>query len=135
MSRPASIRSILYTTSHTLFLQHTGITMCFLQLFGISLSVTLITFAFYESTLLYLRELGEIGQKYGCSVVLCHIHHARRRGVYLLNTANTGLGEAILCRGGRAIPLTTTHSPATNPSERTRIIEAKGFISQVRLTL
>lgn len=82
-----------------------------------------------------LRALGETGQKYGCSAVLCHIHHVRKRGVYLLHTANTGLGEAVLCRGGRVVPLTTAHSPATNPSERTRIVEAKGFISQVRITL
>ena len=77
------------------------------------------------------RELGEIGQKYGCSIVLCHIHPVRGKGAYHLNIANTGLGEAILCRNGHAIPLTVTHSPASNPTERTRVVDAKGFISQV----
>lgn len=81
-------------------------------------------------SILYCRQLGEIGQRYGCSVVLCHFH-ALKDGTYVLNVANTGLGEAILCRSGRAVPLTTPHSPSTNIKERTRVVDAKGFISQV----
>ena len=42
-----------------------------------------------------------------------------------------GLGEAILCRRGHAVPLATAHSPATNKEERQRVKEAGGFISQV----
>ena len=77
------------------------------------------------------RKLQEIGQRFGCSVVLCHLH-AREDGSYVVNVANAGLGEAILSRSGRAVPLTTTHSPATNAQERIRITDSKGFISQVQ---
>ena len=43
-----------------------------------------------------------------------------------------GLGEAILCRRGHAVPLTMPHSPATCKEERERVKEAGGFISQVK---
>ncbi len=49
----------------------------------------------------------------------------------MLNVVNTGLGEAILCRSGRAVPLTTPHLPATNAQERSRVASTQGFISQV----
>ena len=77
------------------------------------------------------RKLGEIGQQYGSSAVICHIHMLPN-GSYVLNVANTGLGEAILCRSGRGVPLTTPHAPATNFNERTRIADTRGFVSQVR---
>lgn len=73
-----------------------------------------------------------MGQQYGSSAVLCHLH-ALPEGGYVLNVANTGLGEAILCRSGRAVPLTTPHTPSSNMSERTRIADTRGFVSQVRL--
>ena len=76
------------------------------------------------------RQLGTIGQKYGCSAVVCHII-AMPHGGYVLNVANTGLGEAILCRSGRPVPLTTPHSPATSAQERERIAESRGFVSRV----
>ena len=44
-----------------------------------------------------------------------------------------GLGEAVLCHRGRAVPLATAHSPATNKEERERVKEAGGFISQVQI--
>ena len=56
---------------------------------------------------------------------------ATPRGGYSLNVANTGLGEAILCRSGRPVPLTTPHSPATSVQERVRIAESRGFVSRV----
>ena len=43
-----------------------------------------------------------------------------------------GLGEAVLCRRGNVVAMTTVHSPATCEEERTRVKEAGGFISQVR---
>ena len=76
------------------------------------------------------RRLGETATEYGCSTILTHIH-VLKNGAYILNVANTGLGEAILCRSGRAVPLTTAHEPSTNPRERTRIADSRGFISQV----
>ncbi len=71
-----------------------------------------------------------MANEYGCSVILSHIH-ALKDGMYVLNIANTGLGEAVLCRSGRAVPLTTPHNPATNSRERTRIADSRGFVSQV----
>ena len=84
--------------------------------------------------LIVCRKLEEVGQQYGSSAVVCHIHMLAN-GSYVLNVANTGLGEAILCRNGRAVPLTTPHSPTTNIKERARIADARGFISQVNLML
>ena len=77
------------------------------------------------------RKLGEIGTQFGSSAVVSHIHMLPN-GSYVLNAANTGLGEAILCRSGRAVPLTTPHNPAVNVNERTRIADTRGFVSQVR---
>lgn len=77
-----------------------------------------------------IRRLGEVATKYGCSAILSHIHMLKD-GTYVLNVANTGLGEAILCRSGRAVPLTTSHDPSTNTRERTRIADSRGFVSQV----
>lgn len=79
------------------------------------------------------RKLGEMGQHYGSSAVICHLRMLSN-GSYELNVANTGLGEAILCRSGRAVPLTTPHSPSTNMSERTRVADTRGFVSQVNRT-
>ena len=85
-------------------------------------------------TLIYLclcRNLGELGQKDGSSLILCHIQEVYDQ-TYTLNVASTGLGVAILCRSGRAVPLTTPHSPSSNAKEMMRIADARGFVSQVR---
>lgn len=50
--------------------------------------------------------------------------------ICVYNYVCAGLGEAILCRSGRAVPLMTAHSPATCKEERERVKEAGGFISQ-----
>lgn len=76
------------------------------------------------------RVLGDVGKKYGSSLVLCHIQ-AQQNGLYNLNVANTGLGEAVLFRKGKGIPLTTPHQPAMNMDERRKLVGRKGFLSQV----
>ncbi|KAL5466748.1 hypothetical protein EMCRGX_G030897 [Ephydatia muelleri] len=75
------------------------------------------------------RVLGDVGKKYGSSLVLCHIQ-AQQNGLYNLNVANTGLGEAVLFRKGKGIPLTTPHQPAMNMDERRKLVGRKGFLSQ-----
>ena len=76
------------------------------------------------------RELRQIGLKYGASVVLCHLKE-ESNGEFTLNTANTGLGEAILCSGNQVTVLTNPHNPATNKEESNRVAQEKGFISEV----
>ena len=71
-----------------------------------------------------------MGRKYGSSLILCHFQ-AFQDGLYNLNVANTGLGEAVLYRRGKIIPLTTPHLPATNTDERRKLVGRKGFLSQV----
>lgn len=75
------------------------------------------------------RSLGDVGRKYGSSLVLCHIQ-AQQNGGYSLNVANTGLGEAVLFRKGKGIPLTSPHQPAVNADERRKLVGRKGFLSQ-----
>lgn len=76
------------------------------------------------------RDLGQLGLKYGASMVVCHILK-KPNGDYILNTANTGLGEAILCTGSQVTTVTNPHNPATNKAEATRVAQEKGFISEV----
>lgn len=80
------------------------------------------------------RKLGSIGLKYGASMVLVHLRQDPEEG-FVLNVANTGLGEAILCHGSRVTPLTSCHNPATNREEVHRVVKEKGFISEVSLLI
>lgn len=41
--------------------------------------------------------------------------------------ANAGDSRAVLCRGGKAVTLSTDHKPAT-PAERARILDAGGAV-------
>ena len=83
----------------------------------------------FSPSVLY-RKLGELGQKDGSSLILCHIQDIYEQ-TYRLSVASTGLGEAILCRSGRAVPLTSPHSPSSNTNEMMRVADARGFVSQV----
>ena len=49
----------------------------------------------------------------------------------MLHIANTGLCEAILCRDGEVMQLTSAHAADTNKDERQRIIQLGGFITKV----
>ncbi|XP_056132501.1 PH domain leucine-rich repeat-containing protein phosphatase 1-like [Lampris incognitus] len=61
------------------------------------------------------RKLGTAGQKLGGSAALCHIRHdliapGERGGCFTLTAANVGKCQAVLCRNGKALPLSTTHT-------------------------
>ena len=49
----------------------------------------------------------------------------------MLCIANTGLCEAILCRDGEVIQLTSPHAADTNKDEYQRIVQLGGFITKV----
>lgn len=52
--------------------------------------------------------------------------------VVLLHVANVGDCRAVLCRGGKAIPVTQDHTPSV-PSEAARVEAAGGFVSRCRV--
>ena len=82
-------------------------------------------------TIIVTRRLGPIGLKFGASLVLVHLQRLPN-GDFVLNAANTGLGDAILCHGSQATSLALPHNPATNREEIQRVVEQRGFISEVR---
>lgn len=59
----------------------------------------------------------------GCTANLCCVLQN------VIVCANAGDSRAVLCRGGRAIPLSQDHKP-NNPEERTRIKKAGGRVIQ-----
>jgi len=66
----------------------------------------------------------------GASMLLCHLV-ATDDNYDIIHIANTGLNEAILCRNGEAIQLTSPHVPDKNKDEQKRVVELKGFITKV----
>jgi protein phosphatase 1G len=60
----------------------------------------------------------------GCTAVVALIHGD------LLFVANAGDSRAVLCRGGKAEPLSVDHKPSQD-TERTRIVNAGGFLSEI----
>ncbi|CAL1592670.1 unnamed protein product [Knipowitschia caucasica] len=61
------------------------------------------------------RKLGTAGQRMGGSAALCHIRHdpvalGEHCGCFTLKTANVGRCQAVLCRDGKAMQLTTVHT-------------------------
>ncbi|XP_037105170.1 PH domain leucine-rich repeat-containing protein phosphatase 1-like [Syngnathus acus] len=61
------------------------------------------------------RKLGTAGQRLGGSAALCHIRHApappgERSGCFTLKAANVGRCQAVLCRDGKAVPLSAIHT-------------------------
>ena len=76
--------------------------------------------------------MGEVGQKYGSSLILSHFKQLPN-GRHVLNIANTGLGEAVLLHGRRMEVLASAHFPSRSREEIARITEQAGFISEVRL--
>uniref|UniRef100_A0A3P8X7Q0 PPM-type phosphatase domain-containing protein n=1 Tax=Esox lucius TaxID=8010 RepID=A0A3P8X7Q0_ESOLU len=62
------------------------------------------------------RKLGTAGQRLGGSAALCHIRHdlvapgERSGGCFTVTAANVGRCQAVLCRDGKALPLSTTHT-------------------------
>jgi serine/threonine protein phosphatase PrpC len=93
--------------------------------------------SYAKSPLLYLehsfltmhRKLGDIGLKFGASMVVVHLCR-KSNGEVTANIGNVGLGEAILCCRGQVTPLVSPHSPSTNKDEIYRVVKEKGFISE-----
>ncbi|XP_041647023.1 PH domain leucine-rich repeat protein phosphatase 1-like [Cheilinus undulatus] len=61
------------------------------------------------------RKLGTAGQRMGGSAALCHIRHdpvapGDHGGCFTLKAANVGRCQAVLCRDGKALQLSTTHT-------------------------
>ncbi|CAF95244.1 unnamed protein product, partial [Tetraodon nigroviridis] len=61
------------------------------------------------------RKLGTAGQRMGGSAALCHIRHdpvapSEHGGCFTLKAASVGWCQAVLCRAGRAVPLSLTHT-------------------------
>ena len=76
------------------------------------------------------RQLGEVGQQAGASLLLCRLTTTASNDC-VLHIANTGLCEAVLCRDGEVIQLTPPHAADTNKDESQRIIQLGGFITKV----
>ena len=77
------------------------------------------------------RKLGEVGQKFGSSLILTHLKQLPS-GRHVLNVANAGLGEAILLHGRHVEVLASPHFPSSSKEEIARITGQMGFISEVR---
>ncbi|KAK2908337.1 PH domain leucine-rich repeat protein phosphatase 1-like isoform X1 [Channa argus] len=61
------------------------------------------------------RKLGTAGQRMGGSAALCHIRHdpvapGEHGGCFTLTAANVGRCQAVLCRDGKAMQLSTVHT-------------------------
>nr|XP_046248077.1 PH domain leucine-rich repeat-containing protein phosphatase 1-like [Scatophagus argus] len=76
------------------------------------------------------RKLGTAGQRMGGSAALCHIRHdpvapGEHSGCFTLKAANVGRCQAVLCRDGKAMQLSTTHTVKEEPEyERVRLHNA-----------
>uniref|UniRef100_A0A665WUF0 PH domain leucine-rich repeat-containing protein phosphatase 1-like n=1 Tax=Echeneis naucrates TaxID=173247 RepID=A0A665WUF0_ECHNA len=61
------------------------------------------------------RRLGTAGQRMGGSAALCHIRHdpvasGEHGGCFTVKAANVGRCQTVLCRDGKAIQLSSTHT-------------------------
>jgi serine/threonine protein phosphatase PrpC len=68
----------------------------------------------------------KVGHKVGTTAVVLLMTKDR------FYVANIGDSRAVLCRGGKAVPLSTDHKPDL-PSEHNRIQKAGGFVSDNRI--
>ncbi|KAL6108454.1 phlpp1 [Pungitius sinensis] len=80
------------------------------------------------------RKLGTAGQRMGGSAALCHIRHdpvapGERGGCFTLKAANVGRCQAVLCRDGKAVRLSTTHSVKEGP-EYHRVRQHNAIITE-----
>ncbi|KAM6939449.1 PH domain leucine-rich repeat protein phosphatase 1-like [Lycodopsis pacificus] len=80
------------------------------------------------------RKLGTAGQRMGGSAALCHISHnpvapGERGGCFTLKAANVGRCQAVLCRDGKAMQLSTTHTVKEVP-EYQRVRQHNSIITE-----
>ncbi|XP_041644457.1 PH domain leucine-rich repeat-containing protein phosphatase 2 [Cheilinus undulatus] len=78
------------------------------------------------------RKLGMAGQKLGASALLCYIHHepSDPGGYFSLTVANVGTCQAVLCRGGRPVPLSKVYSLENCTEEMERVKLSKAIITE-----
>ncbi|NXO94723.1 PHLP2 phosphatase, partial [Certhia brachydactyla] len=78
------------------------------------------------------RKLGMAGQKLGSSAVLCYIRNevADSASNFSLTVANVGTCQAVLCRSGKALPLSKVFSLEQCSEEARRVKEQKAIITE-----
>ncbi|KAK2835007.1 hypothetical protein Q5P01_015491 [Channa striata] len=80
------------------------------------------------------RKLGTAGQRMGGSAALCHIRHdpvapGEHAGCFTLKAANVGRCQAVLCRDGKAMQLSTVHTVKEEPEYR-RVRQHNAIITE-----
>ncbi|XP_025776444.1 PH domain leucine-rich repeat-containing protein phosphatase 2 isoform X2 [Puma concolor] len=78
------------------------------------------------------RKLGMAGQKLGSSALLCYIRPdaADPTSSFSLTVANVGTCQAVLCRGGKPVPLSKVFSLEQDPEEAQRVKDQKAIITE-----
>ncbi|KAI6645801.1 PH domain leucine-rich repeat-containing protein phosphatase 2-like isoform X3 [Oopsacas minuta] len=79
------------------------------------------------------KLLGKIGHFSAASIAICHIYQIP--GGYILNTANVGQVEVVISRQGKPITLTQSHTVNRNATERVRVLNRRGFITEDKKVL
>lgn len=79
--------------------------------------------AFYKVDEALERTSSIDAESQGCTAIVCCVNKSK------IFVANSGDSRAVLCRGGKALPLSQDHKP-TLGSERDRIAAAGGVIVQ-----
>lgn len=80
------------------------------------------------------RKLGTAGQRMGGSAALCHIRHdpvapGEHGSCFTLKAANVGRCQAVLCRDGKAMQLSTIHTVKEEP-EYQRVRQHNAIITE-----
>uniref|UniRef100_A0A671EPE4 protein-serine/threonine phosphatase n=1 Tax=Rhinolophus ferrumequinum TaxID=59479 RepID=A0A671EPE4_RHIFE len=78
------------------------------------------------------RKLGMAGQKLGSSALLCYIRPdtADAASSFSLTVANVGTCQAVLCRGGKPVPLSKVFSLEQDAEEAQRVKDQKAIITE-----
>ncbi|XP_028659692.2 LOW QUALITY PROTEIN: PH domain leucine-rich repeat-containing protein phosphatase 1 [Erpetoichthys calabaricus] len=78
------------------------------------------------------RKLGTAGQKLGGSAVLCHLKHdpLDPGGCFTLTSANVGKCQAVLCRDGKPLLLSASHTRSNWEEELQRTKQQKCIITE-----
>ncbi|CAK6436754.1 unnamed protein product [Pipistrellus nathusii] len=78
------------------------------------------------------RKLGMAGQKLGSSALLCYIRPdiADSTSSFSLTVANVGTCQAVLCRGGKPVPLSKVFSLEQDAEEAQRVKDQKAIITE-----
>ncbi|XP_076010618.1 PH domain leucine-rich repeat protein phosphatase 1-like [Genypterus blacodes] len=80
------------------------------------------------------RKLGTAGQRLGGSAALCHIRHdlmapGEHGGCFTLKAANVGKCQAVLCRDGKAMQLSSVHTVKQEP-EYQRVRQHNAIVTE-----